>query len=83
MCLAIPARITSLSEDDKAQVDILGLTRDISVRLTPDAQIGDFVLVHAGFAITIVEEDEALNTLDLIKRFPELAEDEAEALTQL
>ena len=55
MCLAIPAQITQLDEGGLATVDILGVTRSISVDLTPQAGVGDYVLVHAGFAIVVVD----------------------------
>lgn len=48
MCLAIPAKVAALEEGNLATVDILGVTREISVDLTPQAQVGDYVLVHAG-----------------------------------
>ncbi len=73
MCLAIPMKIASLNEDRMATVDVLGVTREISLDLTPHAQVGDYVLVHAGFAIEVVDERYAQETLDLIKEFPELA----------
>ena len=73
MCLAIPMRISELNEDNMATVDVLGVTRSVSLDLTPAAQVGDFVLVHAGFAIEVVDEQFAQETLDLIKQFPELA----------
>ena len=73
MCLAIPMKIASLNEDRMATVDVLGVTREISLDLTPQAQVGDYVLVHAGFAIEVVDEQYAQETLDLIKEFPELA----------
>ena len=73
MCLAIPAKITEMKDDGLATVDILGVTRDIALDLTPQAQLGDFVLVHAGFAIEVVDADYAQETIDLIKQFPELA----------
>lgn len=76
MCLAIPARITELKDDHMATVDILGVTRDISLDLTPQAGVGNFVLVHAGFAIEVVDEQYAQETIDLIKQFPELAMDD-------
>lgn len=76
MCLAIPAKITEIKDDHMATVDILGVTRDISLDLTPQAGIGDFVLVHAGFAIEVVDEQYAQETIDLIKQFPELAMDD-------
>ena len=76
MCLAIPAKITELKDGGLAVVDILGVTRDIALDLTPQAGVGDFVLVHAGFAIEVVDPDYAQETIDLIAQFPELAADE-------
>ncbi|MDO5043651.1 MAG: HypC/HybG/HupF family hydrogenase formation chaperone [Slackia sp.] len=74
MCLAIPAKIAEIGEDNLATVDILGVTRKVSVDLTPQAAVGDYVLVHAGFAIEVVDEQFAQETLDLIRDFPELAD---------
>ena len=74
MCLAIPAQITEIGAGGLATVDILGVTREIALDLTPAAQVGDFVLVHAGFAIEIVDPDYAQETLDLIRSIPELAD---------
>ena len=73
MCLAIPMKISQLDDNRLATVDVLGVTRQISLDLTPQAQVGDFVLVHAGFAIEVVDEQYAQDTIDLIKQFPELA----------
>ncbi len=64
MCLAIPARIISI-EEDKATVDFGGVTRVISLALLPDTAVGDYVLVHTGYAIQKVDRDEAEKTLDL------------------
>ena len=74
MCLAIPARIAAVDEDSLATVDILGVTRRVSIDLTPQAGVGDYVLVHAGFAIEVVDEQQAQETLDLIREFPDLAD---------
>lgn len=79
MCLAIPAQISELHEGNMATVDILGVTREISVDLTPSVQVGDYVLVHAGFAIEVVDERFAQETLDLIREFPDLVADETPA----
>ena len=76
MCLAIPAKITEMKDDGLATVDSLGVTRDIALDLTPQATLGDFVLVHAGFAIEVVDADYAQETIDLIKQFPELIGEE-------
>lgn len=80
MCLAIPARITSLDENTfQGTVEILGVTREASMMLTPHVGIGDYVLVHAGFAIEVIDEQSAQETLDLIAEFPELAPEELAA----
>jgi len=74
MCLAIPALIQSI-ENDFAKVDIGGISRAISIMLTPDAKVGDYVLIHTGYAISIVDQEEARET---IKLFEEVARLEAE-----
>lgn len=74
MCLAIPAKITELHDDSMATVDILGVTREIALDLVPQANEGDYVLVHAGFAIEVVEEQYAQETIDLIREFPDLVD---------
>ena len=76
MCLAIPAKVTEMKDNRLATVDILGVTRSVSIDLTPQAGVGDFVLVHAGFAIEVVDADYAQETIDLIKQFPELIGEE-------
>jgi hydrogenase expression/formation protein HypC len=73
MCLAIPAKIESIGDDRIAQVDILGIRREAALDLTPRAQVGDFVLIHAGYAIEIISEEFAEETLALLREFPELA----------
>jgi hydrogenase expression/formation protein HypC len=75
MCLAIPAEILSISDDRIATTDILGVRRDIALDLVPQAQVGDFVLVHAGYAIEVVSEEFASETLELLREFPELVAD--------
>ena len=76
MCLAIPAQITQRKEDNMAEVNIMGVTRDIYIDLTPDAAEGDYVLVHAGFAIEVVDPQFAEETLDLVKQFPDMVAEE-------
>jgi hydrogenase expression/formation protein HypC len=70
MCLAIPVLIKSI-EDKEAEVEIGGITRRISLWLTPEAKVGDYVLVHTGYAINILDQEEAEETLRL---FAEIAE---------
>jgi hydrogenase expression/formation protein HypC len=69
MCLAIPTLIKSI-DGAQAEVEIGGVSRTISVALTPDAQVGDYVIVHTGFAISVLDQEEAQETLKL---FDELA----------
>ena len=76
MCLAIPALI-KLIEDKEADVEIGGITRRISLWLTPEAKVGDYVLIHTGYAINIVDEEEAEETLKLLREIAEVAEEEA------
>ena len=73
MCLAIPAQVKTIDDNKIATVDILGVTRQVALDLPP-AAVDDFVLVHAGFAIEVIDESDAQQTLDLIKQFPELAD---------
>ena len=65
MCLAVPARIVEL-EDDRALVDAMGNRWHARTTLLPDIGIGDLVLVHAGFAISKVEEEDAKETWELL-----------------
>jgi hydrogenase expression/formation protein HypC len=66
MCLAIPARIVKL-EDDRAIVDAMGNQFNAKTTLLSNAKLGDLVLVHAGFAISTIDEDEARKTWELIE----------------
>lgn len=70
MCLAIPAQIKSI-DGFNAEVEIGGVGRTISVWLTPDAQVGDYVYVHTGYAISVVDEAEALESLRLLRELAE------------
>lgn len=70
MCLAVPAKVISRDEM-LALVDIDGIQRSVSVMLLPDAKQGDFVLVHAGFAIQLIDEQEAEITMGLLKELAE------------
>ena len=72
MCLAIPVLIKSI-KDKEAEVEIGGITRRISLWLTPEARVGDYALVHTGYAINILNQEEAEETLRL---FEEIAEAE-------
>ncbi len=73
MCLAIPALIKSI-EGKEAEVDIGGIGRRISLWLTPEAKVGDYVLVHTGYAIEVLDQQEAEETLKLFQEIAEAAE---------
>ncbi len=66
MCLAIPVLIKSI-EDREAEVEIGGITRRISIWLTPEAKVGDYALVHTGYAINILNQEEGEETLRLLR----------------
>lgn len=67
MCLAIPAKVRSIGEHRMADVDIMGVSRTVSLDLVPDAEVDDYVLVHAGYAIQVVDEEFAQETLELLE----------------
>ena len=71
MCLAIPALIKTV-QGLQAVADIDGVTREISLQLTPEAKVGDYVLLHTGYAISIIDEAEAEETLKLLKELSEI-----------
>jgi hydrogenase expression/formation protein HypC len=75
MCLAIPALIKSI-ENKEAEAEIGGISRRISLRLTPEAKVGDYVIVHTGYAINILDQKEAKETLSLLEQIARVAEDE-------
>ena len=77
MCLAIPTLITSI-EGTTARAEIGGVERTVSVTLTPEARVGDYVLIHTGFAIGVVDEEEAQETLRLLEELAEFYLDETE-----
>lgn len=70
MCLAVPLRITTI-DGDTAMVEMGGVMRQVSLVLTPEAQVGDYVLVHTGFAINVLDEEEARETLALFSELEE------------
>ncbi len=70
MCLALPARIVELAAADQAVVELGGVRKSVSVALVPEARIGDYVIVHVGHAIGLLDTEEAEKTLAL---FAEMA----------
>lgn len=78
MCLAVPGRIVTIEGDDPILragiVDFSGVTKRVNLSYVPDAKIGDFVLVHVGFAISTVDEEEAAKVFSYLKEMGDLAE---------
>jgi hydrogenase expression/formation protein HypC len=76
MCLAIPGKIVSLEERDSlrrtARVDFEGIRKEVSLAFTPEARLGDYVLVHVGFALTVVDEGEAQRIFESLRQMDEL-----------
>jgi hydrogenase expression/formation protein HypC len=69
MCLSVPGKITRIDENmNMAEVDVGGFLRDISLDLCPDVSLGDYVLIHAGFAIQKIDEDEAKETFNFLRK---------------
>jgi hydrogenase expression/formation protein HypC len=70
MCLGIPGKVVEIQKN-VAKVDVGGLLREISLDLCPDVSIGEYVLIHTGFAIQKVDAEEAEETLDLLTKLAE------------
>lgn len=75
MCLAVPAQVREKKGLNMATVDILGVSRTISLDLVGEVETGDWLLIHAGFAIEKVDEKYAHETIEFIKTVPYLCED--------
>lgn len=65
MCLAIPAQVVELRDESNAVVDLAGVRKEISLALVEDVQVGDYVIVHVGYALNKLDPEEAENTLRL------------------
>ena len=69
MCLGIPGRVTRIREDDgllTGTADFGGVLKDVCLSYVPEVKVGDYVIVHVGFAITALDEDEARTTLEIL-----------------
>jgi hydrogenase expression/formation protein HypC len=75
MCLAIPTLIKSI-DGENAQVEIGGVERTISLVFTPEAKVGDYVIVHTGFALSVLDQEEAQETLRMFAEIEALAQEE-------
>ena len=82
MCLAVPGKILSISGEDfgrMARVSFGGIVKEVSLAYVPEACEGEYVLVHVGFAISVVDEAEAMRTFEILKQMGELEELEPQA----
>lgn len=81
MCLGIPGKILSIYEEHgtkMAKVDFGGVSREVCIEVIPEAKPNDWTIVHAGFALNILSEDEAQETLEILQQMAELAQQEDE-----
>jgi hydrogenase expression/formation protein HypC len=78
MCLAVPGRILSIDGDDpilrSGRVDFAGVVKQVNLAYVPEANVGDYVLVHVGFAISTVDEAEARQVFEYLKQMGDLEE---------
>ena len=78
MCLAVPGKITSISGEDPlmrtGKVDFSGILKDVSLAYVPEATVGDYVIVHVGFALSRVDEQEAQQVFEYLRQMEELSE---------
>ena len=72
MCLAVPAEVIEVLEGELAMVDVGGAKTKVSLSLVDGVSVGDYVLVHAGFAIETIDEEEARKTIELIEELERL-----------
>lgn len=82
MCLAVPGKLLDIAGDDPldrvGRVSFGGAVKQVSLAYTPEAQVGDYVVVHVGFAIGVLDEGEAERTLEYLRDLDALAEPEGE-----
>lgn len=71
MCLGVPGKVLKI-DGRKSEVEIMGVTREVSLELLKQVKLGDYVLIHAGCAIQVIDEDEAQKTLELFNELREL-----------
>lgn len=72
MCLAIPAKVVEIFDGDMAEVEIYGNSRNVSITLVPEVQVNEFVLIHAGCAIAVIDDESAKESLEIWREWSEL-----------
>ena len=76
MCLGVPAKIVEMYKKDglqMARVDFGGVTREACLAYVPEAKVGDYCLIHVGFALNLISEEEARETMELLKEVADLS----------
>jgi len=85
MCLGIPGKIISIEDNPlgvrMGKVSFGGIVKESCLAFTPEVQVGDYVIVHVGFAISRLDEEEAQQTLEMLAELERLAEEQGEPLT--
>ncbi len=77
MCLAVPMKLVEFTGDGVGKVDAGGVKADVSLVMAPEAKIGDYLIIHAGFAIEVLDHEEAMTRLDLFRELAEATANEA------
>ena len=75
MCLAVPVRVISI-KGEEAEVEVGGTTYKASIQLTPKVKVGDYVLLHTGYAISILDQEEAEETLKIFQDMEQMLKNE-------
>jgi len=80
MCLAVPGKVVEIMDAGdpvfrRGKVDFGGIKKEISLAYTPEAEIGKYVLVHVGFAISVIDEEEAMRVFDYLKQMGDIEEE--------
>jgi len=87
MCLAVPGKIESIFGDDPLQktgkVNFSGISRDVNLAYVPESKVGDYVIVHVGFALSIVDEDEANKLIEKIRMLDDVGKEEMGPLDEI
>jgi hydrogenase expression/formation protein HypC len=85
MCLGIPGKIVSIEDNPlgirMGRVSFGGIVKEVCLAYTPEAQVGDYVIVHVGFAISRLDEEEAQQTLEMLAELEQIAAEQGEPLT--
>ena len=80
MCLAVPGKVVEIIDDGdiafrRAKVDFGGIRKEINLAYTPEAEVGKYVLVHVGFAISVIDEEEAMRVFEYLKQMGDIEEE--------